>query len=98
MWHDVRMSHVQSKPYPLSLRLPQSDVALIDRAAKMKGRSRTEFMREAAVREAELMTLDRTAFVMSSAGFKAFMDEIDSPATPVPNMVDRLKRKAPWEA
>ncbi len=91
------MSNAQTKDYPLSLRLPQADVALIDRAAKMQGRSRTEFMREASIREAELQILDRTMITMSAEGFKAFMDEIDSPAKPIAEMVEMLKRKAPWE-
>jgi uncharacterized protein (DUF1778 family) len=91
------MSNAQTKDHPLSLRLPKADLALIDRAAKMRGRSRTEFMRDAAVREAEMQILDRTMITMSAEGFKAFMDEIDSPATVVPEMVELLKRKAPWE-
>ena len=91
------MSNTATKDHPLSLRLPQADVALIDRAARMKGRSRTEFMRDAAVKEAEMLILDRTMITMSAEGFKAFMDEIDSPAKPVPEMVKLLKRKAPWE-
>ena len=95
------MSNAQVKDHPpsvpLSLRLPQADVDLIDRAAKIKGSSRTEFMREAAVRHAEMLILDRTMITMSATGFKAFMDEIDAPAEPVPEMVELLRRKAPWE-
>jgi uncharacterized protein (DUF1778 family) len=91
------MSTAQAKDHPLSLRLPQADVALIDRAARIKGSSRTEFMRDAAIREAEMLILDRTMISMSAEGFKAFMDEIDSSATPIPEMVESLKRKAPWE-
>ena len=41
------------KVYPLSMRLPEADVAVIDRAAALRGRSRTDFVREAAVRAAE---------------------------------------------
>ena len=93
----TRMANARVKDHPLSLRLPQADVALIDRAAKMKGSSRTEFMRDAAVREAEMLILDRTMITMSAEGFKALMDEIDSPAKPIPEMVELLKRKAPWE-
>ena len=39
------------KDHPLSMRLPDTDIALIDRAAGLRGRSRTEFVREAAVLE-----------------------------------------------
>ncbi|WP_237703869.1 type II toxin-antitoxin system TacA family antitoxin [Rhodospirillum rubrum] len=35
------------------MRLPDADLALIDRAATLRGRSRTDFVREAAVRAAE---------------------------------------------
>ena len=41
------------KEYPISMRLPEADVAMIDRAAGLRGRSRTDFVREAAVRAAE---------------------------------------------
>ena len=30
------------KDHPISMRLPESDLALIDRAARLRGRSRTE--------------------------------------------------------
>ena len=39
------------KEHPLSMRLPDADIAIIDRAAGMRGRSRTDFVREAAVRD-----------------------------------------------
>ncbi len=45
------MSRVRDrKDYPISMRLPEADVAMIDRAATLQGRSRTDFVREAAVR------------------------------------------------
>jgi uncharacterized protein (DUF1778 family) len=34
---------------------------------------------------------------MSPAGFDAFVEAIAAPAAPVPEMVELLKRKAPWE-
>ena len=42
------------KEHPLSMRLPEADIAIIDRAASLRGRSRTDFVREAAVRAAQL--------------------------------------------
>jgi uncharacterized protein (DUF1778 family) len=38
--------------HPLSMRLPATDIELIDRAARIRGNSRTEFVRDAAVRAA----------------------------------------------
>ena len=43
---------VKKKEHPLSMRLPEADIAIIDRAAGMRGRSRTDFVRDAAVRAA----------------------------------------------
>jgi uncharacterized protein (DUF1778 family) len=40
------------KEHSLSMRLPDTDIAIIDRAATLRGRSRTDFVREAAVRAA----------------------------------------------
>lgn len=41
---------IPRKEHPLSMRLPEADIAIIDRAANLRGRSRTDFVREAAVR------------------------------------------------
>lgn len=86
------------KEHPLSMRLPDADIAIIDRAAGMRGRSRTDFVREAAVRAAEDVLMESTLVRMSPAGFNAFMRTLAEPAVAVPEMVELLKRPAPWEA
>ena len=86
------------KEHPLSMRLPDADIAIIDRAAGMRGRSRTDFVREAAVRAAEDVLMDSTLFRMSSSGFSAFMKALAAPPTAVREMVELLKRPAPWES
>lgn len=85
------------KEHPLSMRLPDADIAIIDRAAGMRGRSRTDFVREAAVRAAEDVLMESTLARMSPSGFNAFMKALAEPATAVPEMVELLKRPAPWE-
>jgi len=85
------------KEHPLSMRMPEADIALIDRAAGLRGRSRTDFVREAAVRAAEDVLMESTLIRMSAAGFKAFVASVSRPATPVAGMVDILKRPSPWE-
>jgi uncharacterized protein (DUF1778 family) len=86
------------KDHPLSMRLPESDIAIIDRAANLRGRSRTDFVREAAVRAAEEAIMESAPIRMSPAGFKAFVAAISGPAKPVPEMVALFKRKAPWDS
>jgi uncharacterized protein (DUF1778 family) len=50
---------LERKDHPVSMRLPDADIALIDRAAIARGRSRTDFVREAAVRAAEDVLMDQ---------------------------------------
>ena len=85
------------KEYPISMRLPESDVAMIDRAATLRGRSRTDFVRDAAVRAAEEVVMESRLIRMSPEGFANFMDVLSRSAAPVPEMVDLAKRPAPWE-
>jgi uncharacterized protein (DUF1778 family) len=83
--------------YPLSMRLPEADIAMIDRAASLRGRTRTDFIRDAAVRAAEQEIMESTLIRMSPEGFKEFMAMISAPAKAPPEMVEALKRPAPWE-
>lgn len=84
-------------PSPLSMRLPDSDIAIIDRAAALRGRSRTDFVRDAAVRAAEEILLERSVTRMDPEAFKAFQDAISAPQQTVPEMVERLRRPALWD-
>jgi uncharacterized protein (DUF1778 family) len=87
----------ERKEHPISMRLPESDVAMIDRAARLRGRSRTDFVREAAVRAAEDVLMESRLVRMSPAGFADFLAVLSGPATPVPELVELTRRPAPWE-
>lgn len=89
---------VRRKEHPLSMRLPESDIAIIDRAASLRGRSRTDFVRDAAVRAAEDVLMETAPIRMSAAGFKAFVTALSGPGKPVTEMVELFRRSAPWEA
>ena len=88
---------VERKEYPISMRLPEADVAMIDRAASLRGRSRTDFVRDAAVRAAEEVVMENCLIRMTPEGFAGFMEILSRPAAPVPEMVELAKRPAPWE-
>ncbi|MDR3438830.1 DUF1778 domain-containing protein [Telmatospirillum sp.] len=85
------------KEHPLSMRLPDADIALIDRAAGLRGRSRTDFVREAAVRAAEEVLMESGLVRMTEEGFAEFMTILSAPPAPVAPMVEVLLRPAPWE-
>lgn len=85
------------KEHPISMRLPEADVAMIDRAAGLRGRSRTDFVRDAAVRAAEDVLMETGLIRMSPDGFADFMAAVSAPAAPVPEVVEVVNRPAPWE-
>ena len=85
------------KDHPPSIRLAGTDIAIIDRAASLCGASRTDFVREAALRAAEDVLTETTPLRMSAAGFKAFIHALSRPAVSVPEMAEVLARKARWE-
>ncbi len=54
-------------------------------------------MLDAAVRAAEDVLMETAPIRMSAEGFDACMADVSSPAAPVPEMVELLRRLAPWE-
>ncbi|HEY5048109.1 MAG TPA: DUF1778 domain-containing protein [Rhizomicrobium sp.] len=88
---------VSRKDHPLSMRLPAGDIAIIDRAAVLRGRSRTDFVRQAAVRAAEDAILETRLIRLTPAGLRMFAKALTAAPGAVPQMVTVLKRKAPWE-
>jgi uncharacterized protein (DUF1778 family) len=85
------------KEHSISMRLPEADIAKIDRAAGLRGRSRTDFMRDAAVRAAEEVLMEQGLVRMSPQGFSAFMAALAAPAVAAPEMIELGKRPAPGE-
>ena len=91
-------ANTKRKEHPISMRLPEADIAIIDRAAAVRGRSRTDFVREAAVNAAEDVLMESRLIRMSKAGFASFVAALSQPAIPAPELVALMKRAAPWEA
>lgn len=80
----------------INLRASAEQKALIDRAAKRLGKSRTEFvldtMREASVN----VLLDQRLFDLDEASFAAFEAMLDAPAEPNEEMRRTLNTPPPW--
>ena len=78
------------------LRVTDKQKMLIDRAANALGKSRPDFVRDAACREAESVLLDRCNFALSKTAFKRFTDMLDKPPASNPRLERLLRSKAPW--
>jgi uncharacterized protein (DUF1778 family) len=90
-------STTERKRSAISMRMPEREIALIDRAAALCGRSRTDFMREAAARSAEEVLMEGRIARMSAAGFAEFLAVLSENAKAVPEIVSVASRPAPWE-
>jgi uncharacterized protein (DUF1778 family) len=81
----------------INLRVTRSQKALIDRAAEAQGRNRSDFMLDAACREAESVLLDQRYFNLDEEAYQRFIDLLDAPPTSNPGLTRLLKTKAPWD-
>jgi uncharacterized protein (DUF1778 family) len=70
---------------------------LIDRAARVLGKSRSAFVRETACREAEQVVLDQTFFQLDPETFDRFNEVLDNPPPPSGALRKHLLTKPPWE-
>ena len=66
----------------LNLRIPPAERNPIDRAAESAGKTRTDFILEAARRAAEETLLDRVLMVVGPEAYGEFLRRLDSPAQP----------------
>jgi uncharacterized protein (DUF1778 family) len=90
-------SEPSARGVTINLRADHTKRALIDRAAERVGKNRSEFMLEAACRQATEVLLDQRLFMVDEKAYKRFTDALDAP----PRENKRLKRlmmsKAPWD-
>ena len=87
----------QTRNEIINLRVSKREKTLIDRAAKLLDRSRSDFMLEAACREAEALLLDQNHFSLSEEKLKRFMAMLDESPSDNVKLRKLLESKAPWE-
>ncbi|OOC15371.1 hypothetical protein BM451_01705 [Dickeya dadantii] len=87
----------ETKEMPINIRAKASQRELIDVAAKLLSKSRTEFILDAACREAEDVLLDQRLFLVNDEQYDAFIQVLESPVADNPCVNALLNRKSPWE-
>jgi uncharacterized protein (DUF1778 family) len=80
----------------INLRIEANTRQLIDDAAAILGKTRTEFMIETARRQAIDVLLDQRLFVLNSESYDAFMHALDNPPAPGPKLRSLLRRVPAW--
>ncbi len=94
MAHDAPKKEVQT--HAVNLRVRSDTRSLIDRAARAHGKSRSDFMIEAARRAAEDALLDQTLVQVDQATYEHFLKILDQP--PGKGFEKLMQTKSPWEA
>lgn len=83
---------------PISLRVPNPHLDLIDRAANALGKNRTEFMLDTAFREAQAVLSDQTILYLDDEAWNAFISALDTSPEDNPKLRALVNRKPLWES
>ena len=81
----------------LNLRIKPGERGLIDRAAELAGKTRTDFVLDAARRAAVETITERTLFSVDAATYAKFLAALDAPPQPNAKLVRTMQTPAPWD-
>ena len=81
----------------INLRVHTEQRELIDQAASLLGKNRSDFMLEAACEKAQGVMLDQVFFQLDTKKFQQFCRMLDAPARPNKGLERLLAVKAPWD-
>jgi uncharacterized protein (DUF1778 family) len=81
----------------INIRVQQTQRDLIDHAATILGKTRSDFMLEVACREAENVICDNTFFALDEERYQEFMAILDSPPKVDEELRKFLTTKSPWD-
>lgn len=81
----------------INLRALPQQRDLIDQAAQLLGKNRSDFMLEAACDKAQSVLLDQIFFSLDETRFREFTAMLDAPAQANPGLERLLAVKAAWQ-
>lgn len=81
----------------INLRALREQRDLIDHAAGLLGKNRSDFMLEAACDRAQAVVLDQVFFSLEAKKFKQFTAMLDAAPGRNPGIERLMKVKAPWK-
>lgn len=82
----------------INLRALPEQRDLIDHAASLLGKNRSDFMLEAACERAQAVLLDQVFFGLDADKFQQFTALLDVPPQPNEGLARLMTVKAPWES
>lgn len=80
----------------INLRALPQQRDLIDHAASLLGKNRSDFMLEAACERAQAVVLDQVFFSLDASKFREFTAALDAPHSANPGLERLMAVKTPW--
>ncbi|MDO5103459.1 MAG: DUF1778 domain-containing protein [Lautropia sp.] len=80
----------------INLRALPEQRDLIDHAARLQGKNRSDFMLEAACERAQAVVLDQVHFSLDAEKFQQFVDLLDAPPEPNAGLARLLALNPVW--
>lgn len=93
----MRVSQQRTRRDTLNIRIKPEVRGLIDRAAEAVGKTRTDFVLDAARHAAEEAILDRTMIALGPKAYAEFLARLDAPPRPNARLRRTMRTPAPWE-
>jgi uncharacterized protein (DUF1778 family) len=90
-------STTSAKSDNINIRVSPETLGVIDRAAGISGKTRTDFILDVVRRAAEDALLDQRLFVMGEEEWSEFQAALDAPVVPNPKLDALLARRPAWE-
>jgi len=86
-----------SRNQVINIRVQEKQRDLIDAAASILGKTRSDFMLEVACQEAQNVVLDNTFFALDDEKYQEFLAILDSPPKADEKLRKFLTAKSPWD-
>lgn len=86
-----------NKRETLNIRIKPEERGLIDRAARAKGKNRTDFILDAAHSAAEEALLDQTLILANPQAYAEFLIKLDRQPQPNERLRKTMRTPAPWD-
>src|SRR3990167_10405432 len=93
----MRKEGVPMRAAAINLRALPEQRDLIDHAATLLGKNRSDFMLEAACDKAQAVVLDQVFFGLDAEKFRQFTKLLDAPPARNPGLERLMAVKAPWK-
>jgi len=81
----------------INIRATDEERAVIDYAASLVNKNRTDFIIEKAVHEAQNIILDQRVFVLDDNSYKAFIEQLELPVQNVEGRQRLMDTKPEWK-